>query len=226
MANGLNAIITMVSCLTLLSCATAKSSSANDIYYGSQEEADTALAAFEKENPSCELWSNWQKMCSRTGLEGQVHCNKADTLSVKPSATFCVAKPDEQFSGPGADATSREISSFFRFCEVPPNFEGSYEEKREACNWDKSRPFAGRSLTELSHPWCKTWRLTKALDETDRHYYCSRRDIPKWCAHADGMGYGVQDDQTTVNVGIYTILNRESLPLNGIYCRWRKLDVK
>ena len=43
-----------------------------DIFYPSQTAADADLVRFERENPSCQLWTNWQKMCSRTG-EG-IHC--------------------------------------------------------------------------------------------------------------------------------------------------------
>ena len=84
--------VTMV-CLALASCKTAGEAPAENttgeaersIYYKSQAAADTALAAFDKDNPSCQLWTNWQKMCSRTGEGGAASCIKGRQLSVKPS---------------------------------------------------------------------------------------------------------------------------------------------
>ena len=58
-----------MACLALASCKTTGEAPAENkagdaersIYYKSQAAADTALVAFDKANPSCQLWTNWQK---------------------------------------------------------------------------------------------------------------------------------------------------------------------
>jgi len=63
-------LLLVLSFLTVTSCATSDGSQGDaasndgDIYYKTQAAADRALEAFDTANPSCQLWTNWQKMCS------------------------------------------------------------------------------------------------------------------------------------------------------------------
>lgn len=76
--------------LALGAVACATTASAPSIYYKSQAQADAALAAFDKDNPDCQLWTNWQKMCSRMGGSGETLCAIDTQRRVAPSAAFCV----------------------------------------------------------------------------------------------------------------------------------------
>jgi len=221
-----------MACLALASCKTAGEAPAENktgdaeggIYYKSQAAADTALAAFDKDNPSCQLWTNWQKMCSRTGENEATYCATSKANPVKPSKVFCAAEYNEPFSGLVEADDDVKIASFLRFCQLPEGFEGSVADKMEECKWSRSRPFSGRSLVDLQHPWCKKWSKTEASDPGNRHYYCSKREAPDWCVSVNGFGYGAQEGQKkSLPVGIYVTLNRDYQPFSGIYCM-RKVD--
>ena len=72
----------------------SSANSLQNMFYASQEEADADLARFERENPSCQLWTNWQKMCSRTGVNGRVICVSDEDKTVRPSQPFCDRRSD------------------------------------------------------------------------------------------------------------------------------------
>lgn len=60
----------------------------NGIFYTDQKAADAALVQFANSNPDCQLWTNWEKMCSRTS--GASTCIRDSRLQVRPSTPFCV----------------------------------------------------------------------------------------------------------------------------------------
>lgn len=80
-------------------------------YSRNQQHADVALAAFGEANLQCQLWTNWQKMCSRTGEGGAVACSTDPDRPVAPSEPFCTA-------GEAAPPTRAQVKSFERFCKL------------------------------------------------------------------------------------------------------------
>lgn len=130
----------------------------SDIYYQSQAEADADLARFGIESPTCELWSNWRKICSRTGSDRSDYCIEGGR-SVRPSMPFCAR-------GTGTPwATNNETGyrSIRRFCEEGRNTsavdgQGNIVWAGFVCDrFEFDRPFNGRRLRELRHPFCKDW---------------------------------------------------------------------
>src|SRR3954464_6240791 len=51
---------------------------------------DRQMMAFDRSHPQCQLWTNWQKMCSRTGPGGATYCAIDAEMRVNPSRPFCV----------------------------------------------------------------------------------------------------------------------------------------
>lgn len=197
------------------------------IVYANQAEADEDLALFEQSHPACSLWSNWQKTCSRTGVNGAPLCQKA-AKSVKPSKVFCAAQYEDDVGGPHSDDAPAEIASFFRYCKLPAGFSGTFEERRDMCSWDVNRPFNGRRLSELKHPWCQRWIKTPdrpAMDDDgwaiSGAYYCAKRSIPEWCDWAEGMGIGPQlDAKSDPNAEVIPIgWGSGSQALHRTFCR-------
>lgn len=196
-----------------------------DIFYVSQEEADADLARFDRENPQCQLWTNWQKMCSRTG-EG-THCVAADSRRVRPSKVFCSHTGGGISAGPGAEATPRVLGSFFRYCDLPGGFDGSYEQRVNACEWRVNRPFNGRSKRELDHPWCGRWRWGPTASRQNRVLYCSQQRLPAWCNIPKGLGFGLQDDEVGEESQVTLVqINRDAFPVNGVHCNEGRVDAK
>lgn len=193
-----------------------------EIYYRSGTAANAALASFDGNNPDCQLWTNWQKMCSRTGLNGATHCISS-SMPVRPSVPFCVARTDQPYDDNDASAPQAERLSHRRFCQRATSEHGLGEE----CSWDRSRPFSGLVLKELRHPWCAKWapvleRRKFGAKSARYGFYCADRRVPDWCAWPEGLGYGRQVGQTSPGEEIIPVLfNPESRAINGIYCRRR-----
>lgn len=117
--------------------------------------ADRALAAFEHENPKCAMWTNWQKLCSRTGNGGSTYCRTDPLHRTTPSAPFC-EKGEEIVDTPVQE------NSRLRYCggEVK-DFEFHNETRNlkfKACEkYVQDRPFGGSRITQMVHPACETW---------------------------------------------------------------------
>ena len=67
-------------------------------FYSDQKVADANLDAFDKANPTCQMWTNWQKMCGRIDRDGKSHCVSDSDRPVKPSAPFCIVRHFSKFS--------------------------------------------------------------------------------------------------------------------------------
>jgi hypothetical protein len=198
-----------------------------NIYYKSQTEADVALSQFDRDNPSCQLWTNWQKMCSRTGEGGATYCQKAKS-TVKPSTPFCSALNAEPYMGLADEYTSIQLASYMRFCESKTG--EITPENVPLCNWMKKRPFNGLTIAERRHPWCKQWKLavpvtTNAALSKEMGYYCANRVVPSWCEWGEGLGFGPQAGENPSSQEIIMVtLNPSSRPVNGQYCRRRAVS--
>jgi hypothetical protein len=123
--------------------------------------ADRALIAFGEAHPHCLIWTNWQKLCSRTGVDGAIHCTADPDRAVEPSEPFCAgaAAPHASSSFRGNFDRARESS--LRFCESRwPGSEAEAVNEGETtlCNtFAGGRPFNGRRIAAMRHPWCQVW---------------------------------------------------------------------
>lgn len=125
----------------------------DSIYYRSQAEADAALAAFDHDHPQCQLWTNWQKMCFRTGRElGQLHCVSDSAKPVAPSHPFCAGWDGNVLR---VDRVVDDVASISaaRFCRNWVTRDG----KRACTQMSPKRPFSGSSLDALQGPYCDIW---------------------------------------------------------------------
>jgi hypothetical protein len=122
---------------------------AGQVHYRSQGEADASLARFGRDHPQCQLWTNWQKMCSRTGPGGSTHCVGDPEMQARPSTPFCV-RPAPQTLSPD------EARSHDRFCEErSPSLSASV---RGSCRFYRAdRPFNGYHLSAVRTPICRRW---------------------------------------------------------------------
>ena len=121
-------------------------------------KADRRLKVFDEGHPKCALWTDWHKLCSRTGPNGSTYCRTDAWYQVSPSTPFCV----RDFSQPRAVQAPSEIESQNRFSHIEKNLCGRasggscFAQPQRA--WSKKRPFGGRYLGEMEHPSCVVWR--------------------------------------------------------------------
>lgn len=117
--------------------------------------SDRAMIAFGAQQKSCNLWSNWQKTCSR--LNGRLFCQADRQRPVEPSIPFCA-------SGELAATESQpqdQLKSMERFCTERGNLYGDHGLVGNFCRrWDEQRPFNGKRLATLVHPQCAAWADT------------------------------------------------------------------
>lgn len=136
--------------------------------YSSLLQADADLHAFGSAHPNCEVWSNWQKTCSRLGSE--VSCVEDRARPVRPSAAFCAGGYDS--------ASQAEITSQFRYCRVTERLRIGEREISVCALFDSGRPFNGRRLAARFSPACGEWRVegssAPARTRSATGFYCAR----------------------------------------------------
>jgi len=115
---------------------------------------DQELKAFDKSHPKCALWTDWHKLCSRTGPGGTTYCRIDQLHPVKPSTPFCA----KDFNSPAKPDTRAELLSRRRFS----NWEGMSARRigRDPSDWARyqtDRPFSGNTIYEMEHPYCAVW---------------------------------------------------------------------
>lgn len=217
--------IAITSCITSDRAEGGADEKGEGIYYKTQSAADVALASFDRANPSCQLWTNWQKMCSRTGESEETSCQKAQS-SVKPSVPFCVINGDID-RNLDQNYSAYQLKSYLRFCEEKTG--EIIQSNVPACKWSKERPFSGLNVTDLKHPWCKQWKLTISESinpelSKEMGYYCADRAVPVWCEWGEGMGKGRQlsDKPSSENIIAMGLSDPNYRAVNGPYC-YRRL---
>jgi hypothetical protein len=136
--------------------------------------ADRQLLQFGAQNPECPLWTNWQKLCSRTGPDGAPRCSTDQGMKVEPSAPFCAGG----FLGNPENQKGEQLVSDERFCtkhETYTALSARGERHYQVCTRHaRERPFNGRRIAALVHPWCETWSEM----ETNKPV-CSAKADPK-----------------------------------------------
>jgi hypothetical protein len=129
----------------------AKKAKVPDIYYKTQAEADAALDQFDKDNPSCQLWTNWQKMCSRTGENGTTLCVTDPNRSVRPSVPFC----DAGVLSIRKNFSQKQLQSVWRYCTQKKS--KSNPTPKPCANFLSDRPFSGYTVAARRHRFCNEW---------------------------------------------------------------------
>jgi hypothetical protein len=227
----------------LLLGAAGKSGS---IYYKSQKAADAALAQFDTDNPKCQLWTNWQKMCSRTGEAGATWCTTDPDRPVKPSVPFCVVEPQKSIKNASGFGWTTEPKiwpvdhklSVMRFCR-----KGSVvNDGGFSCMFEENRPFNGRRLAARRHPWCQAWynyandelicsegsnvagvadcaSLLRKKTYTKHGMYCGELiKKPSLCSRIEGGGRSAVIEAENGERIMTTLWNLDTSSLHGLYC--------
>lgn len=230
---------TVAAPLVLVSCTP------NVQYYASSySTADGALLAFGEANAKCQIWTNWQKMCSRTGEGGRSICILDVDRPVSPSEPFC-ASSDESRARPDLNNLSaKQQASALRFCSRQDARRSPTGEKNEQCAFSSDRPFNGYRLAARLHPWCGQWNeavtrrpvcsskgerkthlakcgdLARGSDESKFGYYCAVPNLPTWCRKANGLG--IESESVGQKQTLPVAERQEAYAVRGISCEiWR-----
>jgi len=198
-----------------------------------------AMIAFGKSHDECQLWTNWQVLCSKTGPAGETEC-RTTTMKVKPSTPFCVGQLKVGNSVNPRPRSALEQVSYLRFCDEDETKKAGY--LPGSCRYLKSRPFNGHRLSDQLSGWCDEWldaltfrpvcrmgspkagvpncvSLARGGYSLKSGYVCGRTKIPNWCAVPENLGY-IPPQRGKDSIMNYRI--READPVIGPYCRERK----
>lgn len=210
-----------------------------DIYYHSQAEADAALDQFGRDNPTCELWTNWQKACVR-GADGAAICYVDRGRRVRPSVPFCtgaVARAD------GRDPTRLPANatairrSIERFClprrvwdpdmEYYDGSDGSFSPS-SVCVFSSRRPFFFGDYQSRDEQRNRLRRLVPAEPNSNDSfsYQHFQQSLPEWC---DLSGNPTRDERSNTDVDspdgstdiFFSRFNYTQIPVTMKYCRFR-----
>lgn len=134
--------------------------------------ADEALTRFGKRNPECPMWTNWEKLCSRTGPRGNIRCSIDPGEKVLPTAPFCASG----FPGNPENKSGQQLISSERFCIqhrlIHAHSATGDRDFRICTLFSPERPFNGRRMGALIHPWCEAWG-----DEITGRFVCSDKPM-------------------------------------------------
>jgi hypothetical protein len=152
--NFKHAVITVLACGTFVGSIAIpgySKTTTDNIFYDNPTAADEDLRGFEKNNPNCPLWTNWQKLCSR--INGRTNCKIDTRFPTRPSKPFCLTSIGE-YGDPQLEARS-----LMRFCEDPDyvTTTGSKRRLSVCARYRVNRPFNGRDLDLLRSPACEEW---------------------------------------------------------------------
>jgi hypothetical protein len=192
------------------------------VHYLSQGQADASLTRFDRDHPQCQLWTNWQKMCSRTGEGGKTYCQTDADHPARPSEPFCVAGALD-LQGPlhaTAGDTRQVRLSRNRFCARFAGASTNHNNPRglPACQiYRPDRPFNGTSLTAVAHPLCRHWVQRPPLtDGTPSLLFCDSWESHPSCPDIVGV---IRPPSLAPNgVIIFSSPIPASVPVWGTYC--------
>jgi hypothetical protein len=118
--------------------------------------ADRQMTAYGEAHPECRMWSNWEKLCSRTGPNGSIYCNIDPDRRVDPSAPFCAdSNRLEPRNWSAAEHRSRTRYCASRRRPAPPLGDRSSDTTLICARYHPERPFNGRRVAALLRPGCE-----------------------------------------------------------------------
>lgn len=189
------------------------------------------------------MWTDWQRLCSRTGVNGQISCTTDPGRRVAPSKPFCAGYLD---ASPYFKHTSEQEHSYLRFCrstrvEDLVDARGQSTPGRKLCrSFADERPFNGRRPAARDHRFCEVWSSSKtnapictsSANAGGTVPVCSQRSesigadlgvlyCSKWretdCNPVDGIGFA-DDQKSPTKISIPTARRADAVAVFGVMC--------
>lgn len=136
--------------------------------HGSSDPDEHGLIQFGDANPSCQLWTNWRRLCSRLGPAGSTKCISDAHYQVRPTEPFCVAGAWHDMPWYVAD-TAPQSQSRLRFCEEFDTEEYGDRHVTICRRYTSQRPFNGTRLDTLYDKRCEIVRSTSSTADLCRN---------------------------------------------------------
>ena len=130
-------------------------------------KADRELEAFDKTHPQCRLWTDWHKLCSRTGPAGSTYCRTDPEHQAEPSTPFCA---DQENFG------AARISEL-RYTGHRPRALRDSDDINWSGMYRPNRPFNGSRFSEWANPACQVWTM-KVHDKFEDCAADNRKNLP------------------------------------------------
>lgn len=187
-----------------------------DIYYRSQADADAALVQFDRDNPSCQLWTNWQKVCTRDNDSGTTNCTLDTARAVVPSTPYCVVQQQTLAQPAEGDIGFESLMRFCAETRLLTRTDATTSRTLSTCRrFIAERPFVGPQTIGPHASWCRSWR------QRNGRQHCMRWAVPDWCSRAAVSGTGQLSREWEIDpdsIDVLILRPRESVAVNVIYC--------
>jgi hypothetical protein len=201
--------------------------------YDLTSSADRKLLHFDRSHPACELWTDWRKLCSRMGPDGETTCRTDPYYSAEPSEPFCA-----RGEAPSSDTLAAGLSRS-RYCVQfmlhPPPRLTEPAGARYCIEYSADRPFGGGRIGQVETPDCLEWARANAPGcVADKEitepfscgaprirdfrgaypYICTRWSPRAQCQHPVG---DAEPDRGRISMLEATMLS--AFPVWGVYCK-------
>ena len=183
------------------------------IYYRTQSDADIDLMAFGRAHPNCQVWTNWQKLCTNLDDGGPVSCIRDAQRPARPSKPFCVVNGASVAGYPYA-APAGVRPSVDRFCrrfEMVTSFDNSGETRDRHCTeYRRDRPFFRVNSEPLNTAFIRERIRSRQVDFGNR------------CPRYETLGSETNTPPPPPSILIDGHRNPSACPIFLSYCpRWR-----
>lgn len=183
-----------------------------------QGSADAVLSDFDRRHPSCQLWTNWQKLCSRTGPDGAAECKTDNGFAAQPSEPFCAVRrvPDGRIDTTRDDPPAQQRSRN-RLCDT---FAIGEDGIRRCTSYAAARPFDGRRAEAIAHPLCRRWQTISPSPTAAPGALVGPASCVEWverlpCPQVVGNASRFPAPDTIVMPTVRDVRRR---PVWGVYC--------
>lgn len=243
-ADKLKPVTLMLISLAFTGCVAPSPSSHSDgnspnMFYASQQQADDALMAYQDAHPNCQLWTNWQKMCSRMGGHGEIVCVIDTVRRVRPSTPFCAGRirtrenvvPTAPFGAPVENENEPALHSSNRFCVDSHVRTRGYEKGIGFCGphgqYRHNRPFSAPFWQMERSPHRIVTVPVRGQATIFGDYTSSIRQLASWCnwptrydsaPNCEGM---LRSEMTAFNCEPNIISRFNRHPVVGEFCEIR-----
>lgn len=134
-------------------------------------KTDQVLRTFDKKHPECASWTDWHKLCSRSGANGATSCKTDAEHPTTPSSPFCVVMKNPQAASVTDGDTPSQRASRRRFSYLKSlryyEYSGSGRASQKVSivrHWRRERPFNGTRFAQIREPLCEIWWFPDPVD--------------------------------------------------------------
>ncbi len=182
--------------------------------------AANRITKFHETYPTCQIWTDWAKVCKGRPHGGEFACVSSRSRRLKNSEPFCVVEnATPLLISTMAFTNAKQQASVLRFCDrkvVVHGWNGKSDLRGFACaRYRRNRPFNDSSDELSADHWCKKWEKTSNHMSVQQ---CVKWSLPSWCARAAIYGDLPEQPNEPGSIDTRAPYVRDTTPIVTSYC--------